>query len=108
MNRLEKLLYKLINHYDEEYYWKVRKYLIDPEYKVLKLKKLYWLLRLKRMESYNNASLGTYLNHGAVFEGKPILPHGLRGIHITEKAHIGQNCIIFHQTVIGVKHLYRV
>lgn len=45
--------------------------------------------------------MGTDLNHGAVFETVPKLPHGLNGIIISPDAHIGKNCTIFHQVTIG-------
>lgn len=31
----------------------------------------------------------------------PITPHGLNGIHISEQARIGKNCVIFQQVTIG-------
>lgn len=105
MNYIELIAYRWLNHYNAEYYWRIRTRLVDANDKVPKLLKRCWLFRLKKMESYNNASLGTYIDHGAVFEGTLILPHGLRGIHVTEKAHIGKNCTLFQQTVIGVKYL---
>ena len=45
--------------------------------------------------------MGTDLNHGAVFESIPKLPHGLNGIIISPNVHIGKNCTIFHQVTIG-------
>lgn len=45
--------------------------------------------------------MGTDLNHGAVFETVPRLPHGLNGIIISPDAYIGRNCTIFHQVTIG-------
>lgn len=35
------------------------------------------------------------------FEGQPTLPHGLHGIHISDKAHIGKSCVIFQSVTIG-------
>lgn len=35
------------------------------------------------------------------FETPPILPHGLHGIHISDKAHIGKSCVIFQPVTIG-------
>ena len=105
MKYIEKLLYRIINHYNDDYYWNKRFRIVDIHDKSPKIKKQYWLLRLKLMEGRNGASLGTYLNRGAQFAGKPILPHGLRGIHISDKAVIGNNCVIFQQCVIGVKNL---
>lgn len=42
-----------------------------------------------------------YIGEGAIFQNKPILPHGLNGIHISTKSIIGSNVIIFHQVTIG-------
>lgn len=98
-------MYRMINHYNDGYYWSKRFRVVDGNDKSSRIKKQYWLFRLKMMEAYNGASLGTYMNRGAIFAGKPILPHGLRGIHISDKAVIGSNCVIFQQCVIGVKNL---
>lgn len=35
------------------------------------------------------------------FETPPTLPHGLHGIHISEKAHIGKFCVILQSVTIG-------
>lgn len=49
-----------------------------------------------------------YLEHfsawiglGAIIDDKPILPHDLHGIFISNSAHIGKNVVIFHQVTIG-------
>lgn len=102
MNRWEKLLYSLINHYNPDYYWKTRSRLVTRQDHTWVLKKMIWLYRLKKMEASNNASLGTYLNRGSSFESRPILPHGLRGIHVSEKAHLGKNVLIYQNCTIGV------
>lgn len=44
---------------------------------------------------------GSYIPLTAGFKSKPIFPHGLYGIFISQKANIGANCIIFHQVTIG-------
>ena len=88
-----------IQHYDAEKYWKRRDYVINRGgYKLIKL---WYLLYIKRCDAFNKASMGTDLNHGAVFETVPKLPHGLNGIVISPDAHIGKNCTIFHQVTIG-------
>ena len=38
---------------------------------------------------------------GTCFVTPPILPHGLNGIIINDKAIIGRNCTIFQQVTIG-------
>lgn len=35
------------------------------------------------------------------FESPPILPHGLHGIHISDKAYIGKSCVILQSVTIG-------
>ena len=89
----------MIQHYNPEKYWKRRDYVIRPG--GMKLVKLFYLLYIKRCDSFNKCSLGTDLNHGAVFETVPKFPHGLNGIIISPDAHIGKNCTIFHQVTIG-------
>lgn len=37
----------------------------------------------------------------AIFKGRPILPHGVSGIFITQNAVIGVNAVIFQQVTIG-------
>lgn len=88
-----------IQHYNAEKYWKRRNYVIKK--KGNKLLKLFYLLYVKKCDAYNKASMGTDWNHGAIFETIPKFPHGLNGIIISPDAHIGKNCIIFHQVTIG-------
>lgn len=47
------------------------------------------------------AKFGSWIGFGATFESRPILPHGLFGIFISHRAHIGKNVVIFHQVTIG-------
>ena len=88
-----------IQHYNHKKYWKYREYVIKNNGN--KLLKLWRLIYIKRCDAYNNASTGTDLMCGAVFETPPSLPHGLNGIIIASCAHIGRNCTIFHQVTIG-------
>ena len=44
---------------------------------------------------------GSWIGLGATFESIPIFPHGLHGIFISHKAHIGKDVVIFHQVTIG-------
>ena len=90
----------LIQHYNAPKYWKRRAYVVNGG-GGLKLLKLLYLLYIKYCDAFNNASLGTDLNHGAVFETIPHFPHGLNGVIISPDAHIGKNCTIFHQVTIG-------
>lgn len=65
------------------------------------LVKLFYLYRIKKMDAFNNASLGTHIGYGARFEGIPIFPHGIYGIIVSHNAIIGKNCTIMHQVTIG-------
>lgn len=44
---------------------------------------------------------GGYVGPGAVFEGKPSLPHGLHGVYISRYAVIGRGCRIYQNVTIG-------
>ena len=66
--------------------------------KIIKFLKLYYI---KRCDAYNNASLGTDMNGGAVFKTIPRFPHGLNGIIINPWSKIGANCTIYHQVTLG-------
>lgn len=100
-NAVAKYFLGKIQHYDEVYYWSMREKVVNPNHQISKLRKLFYLYKIKKMDAYNNASMGTDLNAGAKFKGKPILPHGLKGIIISHYAVIGENCTIFQQVTIG-------
>lgn len=44
---------------------------------------------------------GSWIGENASFEGIPYFPHECVGIFISQNAHIGKNCIIFHHVTIG-------
>lgn len=99
---LEKTLRSYIQHYNEKRYWKYRKRIIG--FKGTGIKKLYYMLRLmyiKKCDAFNNASLGTHIGFGAIFNSIPNFPHGLYGIIVSHNAVIGKNVTIFHQVTIG-------
>lgn len=89
-----------IQHYNHKKYWKMRTYLSQKN-KVNKLKALWFLFRIKRMDAFNGASLGTHIGQCASFATPPSLPHGIRGIFISHRAVIGKNAVIFHHVTIG-------
>lgn len=89
-----------IQHYNPNRYWLMRSKVIDPLYSN-KLKKMWFLYKLKKMEAFNNSSMGTNFNSGAKFGSVPILPHGLNGIIIGHDAIIGKNVYIHHQVTIA-------
>ncbi len=101
MNKIEKIMRRHVQHYDERKYWKWRKEVINKESKIPKLIRIVRLYKIKRMDAFNGASFGTHLGYGATFKDVPHLPHGLRGIYVSHNAIIGHNCTIFHQVTIG-------
>lgn len=98
-NVIIKSLTHIIQHYNHNKYWKMRNKL--KESKINKLTKLYYLMRIKRMDAFNNASFGTHFNCQADFANPPHLPHGIRGIFVSHKAVIGYNSIIYQHVTIG-------
>ena len=91
----------MLQHYNHEKYWKMRSEVVNPKSKVPKLIRLYYLFRIKRMDAFNNASMGTDFGRGAFFAAPPHLPHGLNGIMISHYAKIGGNAVIYHQVTIA-------
>lgn len=91
---------KCVQHYDHKKYWKMRQYLTESK-KINKLKAVWYLYRIKRMDAFNNSSLGTHIGESATFKGIPQFPHGIRGIFISHRAVIGENAVIFHHVTIG-------
>lgn len=47
----------------------------------------------------------SYIGSRSTFKKKPIFPHGINSIWISDGASIGQNCIIFQQSVVGSNNL---
>ena len=67
-----------------------------------KLLSKWYLFRIKRMDAFHNASMGTHIGFkSASFATPPNLPHGLNGIIVAGEATIGENCTIYHQVTIG-------
>lgn len=89
-----------VQHYNPQKYWKYRKLFINSNNKLLKIIYLY---KIKKMDAYNNASMGTNFDKSAEFAPPPIFPHGIGGIIISQHAKIGNNCTIYHQVTIGSK-----
>jgi serine O-acetyltransferase len=100
-NPIARFILNKIQHYNHKKYWKMREEVVNPNSKLPKFIRLYYLLNIKRMDAYNNASTGTNLGSGAQFAGPPVLYHGLNGIIISHFAKIGKNCIINQQVTIA-------
>lgn len=87
-----------VRHFDLEKYWLMRDYVISHR----GLLAWYYLYKIKKIDSYHNASLGTHIgNNSAKFFGKPYFPHGLNGIIVSNDAIIEKGCQIYHQVTIG-------
>ena len=100
-NKLNFCLYSYIFGYNERKYWRRRFIVTDPLNKTSLIKKIWYLIYLKRAEAKNACSLGTALNAGAKFASTPNLPHGITGIFISHSAEIGSNCTILQNVTIG-------
>lgn len=103
MNWLERKINNHYSHYDDKKYWKLKFKLQDKHTNILA--RYYAMIRLKKMDAFNNASLGHRTDGGSYFEGKPFFPHGIKGVFITDKASIGKNVTILQQVTIGLKNL---
>lgn len=100
MKKFEKMR-SIIQHYNENRYWKYRNIVINHNNKIPRFIKVILLFYIKRLDAFNNASLGTSLGCGTIFKDIPKLPHGLYGIITSKNAIVGKNCTIFHQVTIG-------
>ena len=98
-NPLVKKVLGLIQHYDEKAYWNLRRKIIKKSGGGVLC--LWYLFRVKRMDAFNNASIGINIGYGAEFDGIPRFPHGLYGIIISPYAKFGKNVRIFHQVTVG-------
>lgn len=79
LSRSEKFIRAIVQHYAHERYWKYRAVVTNPE-KGTKIGDCLRLFYIKRSDAFNNASMGTHRNYGAIFATPPNLPHGLNGI----------------------------
>lgn len=101
MNWIERKVNNHYSHYNAKKYWKLKFKLQNK--KTNKLIKYYAMLKLKKMDAFNNASLGHRIDGGSYFQEEPFFPHGIKGIFIAERAKIGKKVTIFQQVTIGVK-----
>lgn len=96
-NPIIKFIMNYVQHYNHKSYWKMRDAVINSK----GIRRYLYLFRIKKMDAYNGASMGTHLGYGAYFAEPPSFPHGIRGIIVTHNARIGKNVTIFHQVTIG-------
>ena len=100
-NRFVKWFMSVINHYNHEKYWRRREIVVNPEKRVPKIIRLYFLFYIKRVDSFWHCSFGTSLLHGSRFATPPILWHGPNGIILGYNCVIGKNCIICQRVTMG-------
>ena len=100
-NRWVKKLMSLINHYDHEKYWKRREVVVNPKIKASKLRRLYYLFYIKKVDSYWHCTFGTNYLSGSQFVTPPLLWHGPNGIVMGYNVSVGKNCIICQRVTIG-------
>jgi len=81
------------------YYWRLRKYMMEHSKYNIFAQILRFLVR--RMEYKNGSSIGGTFGSGAEFKTIPNLPHGLVGIFIHPSVKIGKNVTIYQQVTIG-------
>lgn len=90
-----------INHYDHDKYWKRRECVVNPNIKVCKFKRLYFLYYIKKVDSYWHCSFGTNYMTGSQFVTPPTLWHGPNGIIMGYNVSVGRNCIICQRVTMG-------
>lgn len=90
-----------ISHYNHKKYWKMRFRLHDEN--IGKIRRKYYMFRIKKMEAFNCSSLGARENGGSFFKEAPHVPHGIRGIFVSDYVKVGKGCTLFQQVTIGIK-----
>lgn len=89
-----------VQHYNHEKYWTRRAEVINPNSKVPKLLRLYYLYYVKKQMLIITARLELCGIKGVLLL-PPILPHGPNGIIIGNNLSFGKNCILFHHVTIA-------
>jgi serine acetyltransferase len=100
LSPVERFFRSVVQRYNHDKYWRYRAIVVNPN-RGSRFGDLFRLYYIKRADAFNNASMGTHRNCGAMFGSAPNLPHGLNGIIVSHNAVIGENCTIFHQVTIG-------
>lgn len=60
---------------------------------------------VRRLYNRKIRNYASYIGSPKCFAGKPILPHDVKGIFVSNQAKIGKNCTIFQQVTIGSNQL---
>lgn len=107
MKVIRELITTVVIRYNDTAFW--TRYMACQNKKCRGLKRLYYILYIKRVMSKHCCDLMVTLSgretFGAFFSTPPYLPHGLNGIVVSNQARIGSNATIFQQVTIGVKSL---
>ena len=90
-----------INHYDHEKYWKRREVVVNPDIPASRIKRLYYLFYIKKVDSYWHCTFGTNYLEGSKFITPPILWHGPNGIIMGYNVSVGRDCIICQRVTMG-------
>lgn len=102
---LMSIISSFVNRYNEEKFWKM--YFECQNNKAKGIKRFFYIYRIKRIQAIHGSDFMVIFNKnrnfGAYFANKPRLPHGLKGIIISDQAKIGKNAVIFQQVTIGIK-----
>lgn len=98
-NKFIKFLMTLITKYDHAKYWRRRSYVIDPN-KTNVFLKIWYLLYIKKVDSYWHCTFGTGYNCGSIFAMPPTLWHGPNGIIMGYNVKVGRNVIICQRVTI--------
>ena len=99
-NWFTRILLSRLRRYDHKKYWIMRNEVTNPYSQKPKWLRYIYLYRIKKSDTFNNASMGTDMGQGAVFSTPPHLLHGLNGIIIGHSATIGSNVTICQQVTI--------
>ena len=94
MTLLHAIFGLLSGRYDHERFWRIRDKLVSGR---CGLMRYYYHWRYQQTLNRFNA----FIPLSASFESRPVLPHGISGIHISHGARLGRNCVIFQQVTIG-------
>lgn len=92
-----------VQQYNDTRFWNA--YFLLQNKKINSLRKMIILLCVYRVQAAHSCDLMVhYSQRGAWFADKPVLPHGLNGIVISNKARIGKNAVIHQQVTIGLRY----
>lgn len=94
----------IVSHYNSKKYWKYQSFLQNN--KGFRISRYLKLLYLKRCDAFNCASLGHRVEKGkgSYYKTPPHLPHGIKGIYISDLARLGERAVIYQHVTIGARN----